>query len=122
MPVSNNIIRGGDVTPLRNNIMVYGMNFGERTTAAGIVLPGDDGRERGVRPRWAKVYSVGPKQKDVVPGDWVLVAHGRWTRAFKFEIDGKMEDLRAVDPADVLGSQTEAPDDNYVAESFTNIF
>jgi hypothetical protein len=30
---------------------------------------------------------TGPKQKDVNPGDYVLVAHGRWSRGVDFEGD-----------------------------------
>ena len=35
--------------------------------------------ERGIRPRWARVYAVGPEQKDVSEGEWILLEHGRWT-------------------------------------------
>ena len=32
------------------------MNFEERVTAGGIILRSDDGKEHGIRPRWAEVY------------------------------------------------------------------
>lgn len=67
-----------------DHVLVTDMEFGEITTASGIVLKSDDGKAHGIKPRWGKVYAVGPDQKDVSVGQWVLVEHGRWTR--KFEI------------------------------------
>jgi len=123
MPVNNTIIRGQKIRPIKDHVLVYEMNFGERKTKAGLILPGDDGRERGLRPRWAKVYAVGPEQKDIEPGQWVLVAHGRWTRSVKYEIDGKeLVELRRADNNDILGTQWEEPEDDYVADSQTAIF
>ena len=123
MPVNNTIIRGQKIRPIKDHVLVYEMNFGERKTKAGLILPGDDMRERGLRPRWAKVYAVGPEQKDIEPGQWVLVAHGRWTRSVKYEIDGKeLVELRRADNNDILGTQWEEPEDDYVADSQTAIF
>jgi len=39
----------------------------------------DNGKDRGIRPRWAKVHAVGHKVTDIKPGQWVLVEHGQWT-------------------------------------------
>lgn len=123
MPVNNTIIRGRKVRPIKDHVLVYEMNFGERRLKSGLILPGDDGRDRGLRPRWAKVYAVGPEQKDIEPGQYVLVSHGRWTRSVKYEIDGKeLVELRRADNNDILGTQWEEPDDSYVAESDTGIF
>jgi hypothetical protein len=50
------------------------------------------------------VYAVGKKQKDVQVGQWILVAHGRWTRGL--DIDDGTNDtkrtLRKIDPKDIL--------------------
>lgn len=122
MPVQANVIKDASVRPLKDNILVTDMHFGERVARSGLILIDDDARERGIRPRWARVYAVGPEQQDVSVGQWVLVDHGRWTRSIKFEVDGETKELRAVDPKDVLGSQNEEPDDEYVADSIVAKF
>ncbi len=52
---------------------------GERTVN-GLIIPGEDSNERGIRARWARVFKVGPKQDDIKEGQWVMVKHGEWTR------------------------------------------
>ena len=66
--------------PLGNSVIVRDMSFTGRTLSSGIVLLGDDAKTSGIRPRWAKVYAVGPDQKDISEGQWIMVEHGRWTR------------------------------------------
>ena len=78
-----NPVKANSVTPLHNGVIVTDMNFGERKLASGLILKSDDGTSAGVRPRWGKVYSVGPEQKDVTVGQWVLCEHGRWSRGFE---------------------------------------
>lgn len=68
---------------LGNSVIVSDMAFDERITRAGIVLLNDNGTTKGIRPRWGQVYAVGPEQTDVSVGEWVLVAHGRWTRGLE---------------------------------------
>jgi co-chaperonin GroES (HSP10) len=80
-----NSIKVKELKPLHDNILVTEMNFTERFTSGGIVIVGDDGKASGIRPRWGKVYAVGPEQTDVSVGQYVLVAHGRWTRGIKIE-------------------------------------
>jgi co-chaperonin GroES (HSP10) len=75
------------LVPLHDHVIVTDMNFGQRTLSSGIIMLGDDTKTDGIRPRWAKVYAVGPDQKDVVVGQWILVEHGRWTRGIEVEID-----------------------------------
>ena len=71
------------ITPLRDVVLVRDMDFGGRQLASGIHLLSDDGKSEGIRPRWARVYAVGPEQQDVQPGQWVLIEHGRWSRGFQ---------------------------------------
>ena len=89
------------------------MNFGEQVTAGGIIITSDDGKDRGVKPRWGKVYSKGPENKDEYNvGDWILVEHGRWTRGFKVEDgSGETQTLRTVEGESVCAWQTEKPQD-----------
>lgn len=88
--------------PLRDNIIVSDMAFDERISHGGIVLLNDDMKSSGIRPRWAKVYAVGPDQKDVNVGQYILISHGRWTRGIKIEDDTGVHVIRKVDNNDVL--------------------
>jgi co-chaperonin GroES (HSP10) len=89
--------------PIRKHILVRDMNFGEQKTSSGIVLMSDNGKSEGVKPRWAKVYAIGPEQEDVKIGDWVLMEHGRWTRGLIVEEDDGTEfDIWRIDPTGIL--------------------
>lgn len=103
-----------DLKPIRDHILVEQMYFGDRKTAKGIIIPGDDGDIRGIRPRWAKVYSVGHEQQDITPGEYVLVEHGRWTRGVDIVgHDGEIRTVRRVDPENILlVSSTPMQDEN----------
>ena len=72
-----------DITPLKKRVLVSDMQFGATKSKGGIILLDDDGTEAGIHPRWAKVYAVGKEQEDVKVGEWLLVAHGRWSRALR---------------------------------------
>lgn len=87
---------------LQNNVLVSDMVFDERISTGGIVLLNDNGKGNGIRPRWGRVYAVGPEQKDVAVGDWVLVAHGRWTRGLDLEDESGQLTIRKIDPKDIL--------------------
>lgn len=103
------------ITPLGDSVIVSSMTFGERFTTGGIVLLGDDGKASGIRPRWGKVYAVGPDQVDVKVGDWILIAHGRWSRGIEIETNGEKITLRRVDPADIMISSDSLPNDDTVS-------
>ena len=87
---------------LGKSVIVSDMAFDERITRAGIVLLNDNGTTKGIRPRWGQVYAVGPEQTDVSVGEWVLVAHGRWTRGLDIEDETGVKTIRRVDPDDIL--------------------
>jgi co-chaperonin GroES (HSP10) len=107
------------ITPTHNNIIVTDMDFDERVSKGGIILINDNMEERGIRPRWCKVVAVGPKNKDVVPGEWIYVAHGRWSRGIDMtDDDGNTVTIRMVDPKDVLMSSDELPLDDYIAPTY----
>ena len=101
-----------DIQPLKKRVLVSDMHFGERKSAGGIILMDDDGSEGGIHPRWAKVYAIGPEQKDLEIGQWVLVAHGRWTRGIILEENNQDMDVRMVDENDILLMTDEEPDIN----------
>lgn len=103
----------GSVRPIRNRVIVSGMEFGEQTTAGGIIISSDDGKDRGIKPRWGLVEAKGSENKDPFDiGDWILIEHGRWTRGFEVEMeDGTVETMRTVEAESILGWQSETPDD-----------
>jgi co-chaperonin GroES (HSP10) len=96
--------------PIGDNVIVRDMDFSGRQLASGIFLLSDDGKSEGIRPRWGRVYAVGPDQTDVVPGQWVLVEHGRWSRGLEVEIDGETFTIRRVDPDCMMFVSDQRPD------------
>jgi co-chaperonin GroES (HSP10) len=90
------------VQPLQDSILVHDMIFDERISSGGIVLLSDNGKSTGIRPRWGQVYAVGPKQTDVQIGEWLLIAHGRWTRGMDIEDETGKKTIRKVDPKEIL--------------------
>lgn len=90
------------IRPLRDRILVADMEFSERMTSGGIILPSDDRKTTGIRPRWGRVFAVGPEQKDVEVGQYILVKHGRWTRGIHMEVDDEDVVIRMVDNDDIL--------------------
>lgn len=95
------IISAKEIIPIHNDILVQDLYFGEQITSAGIVLIDDDKKSRGIHPRWAKVYAVGHENHDVIPGQWVLIEHGRWTRGIQLKEQNII--IRKVDPKCILG-------------------
>ena len=86
-----------------DHIIVYGMEFRERISRGGIIMINDDMKSAGIRPRWAQVYAVGPKSKeDIKVGDYVMIAHGRWSRGQTIEDSEGEKVIRKVDPNDIL--------------------
>lgn len=102
----------GKILPLRSNIIVSNMDFDNEVTASGIVVTSDNGKTTGIHPRWGKVFAIGPDQKDIKVGEWVLVEHGRWTRTIKFEQSpDNIIELRMVEEKSVLATADERPAD-----------
>ena len=97
--------------PLHSEVIVRDMEFSERKLASGIVLLDDNRKSEGIRPRWAEIYAVGPKQTQYKVGQWILVAHGRWTRGALVEIDGVEMTIRRVDLNEILLVSDEKPTD-----------
>ena len=102
-------IKANTVTPLHEGVIVSEINFGERKTASGIILRSDDGTSHGVRPRWGKVYSVGPTQIDVAVG----IIHESNDGVFGSKVAIRGEEFRAVCLCSVnvvQGGADESPD------------
>jgi len=110
-----------DITPLKKRILVSHMQFGETKSKGGIILVDDDGSAGGIHPRWAKVYAIGNQQDDVEVGQWLMVAHGRWSRAFKVRKDGTELEVRMIDENDILLVSDDEPEFNSKQAGYVNM-
>jgi co-chaperonin GroES (HSP10) len=108
-------ISKAQLKPLNDHVIVMDMNFKERIVGS-IILPNDDGKSSGIRPRWAEVYAVGPLQKDIKVGDYVLVEHGRWTRGIEVEDETGKHMLRRVDPNGLMMVSDHLPHDETISD------
>ena len=108
-----NVVKG-NIVPLPDNILVADMNFEEQTTASGIIIQSDDGKSHGVKPRWCRVWAIGPDQHDVKVGEWIYIEHGRWTRGIKVDDNGNEIIIRRVDTNAILLQADERPSDAYL--------
>ena len=109
-----------DITPLKKRVLVSHMHFGETKSKGGIILVDDDGSQAGIHPRWAKVYAIGKEQEDVTVGQWVMVAHGRWSRALKVKKDDIELEVRMIDEEDILLVSDEEPEQNRKQAGYVN--
>ena len=67
------------VKALPGKVLVTDLERGSRVVR-GIIIPDDNGKSEGIRPRWGKVFSIGEGVKDIEVGQWILIENGRWTR------------------------------------------
>ena len=72
------------VKAMPGKVLVTDLERGSRMIG-GIIIPDDNGKSEGIRPRWARVYSVGEGVTEISPGQWILIENGRWTRMLKVE-------------------------------------
>ena len=110
-------LRQSQICPLNNSVIVSEMVFDQRITSSGIILPNDNGTGSGIRPRWGQVYATGPEQSDVTVGQWICVAHGRWTRGIDIEDESGKKTLRRIDPNDILMVSDEIPQDDTMSDA-----
>jgi co-chaperonin GroES (HSP10) len=97
---------------LHDHVIVSEMTFDQRITQGGLILLNDNGTTLGIRPRWGQVYAVGPEQTDVQVGQWICVAHGRWTRGLDIEDESGLRTIRRIDPEDILLISDTQPQDD----------
>ena len=105
----------GKIRPIRDHVLVSDMEFDAVTTQSGIYIPSQNGKTTGIKPRWGKVFAIGPEQTDVKVGEWIYVEHGRWTRGITLEDDeGNEIVIRRVDNESILLRADEPPKDVYI--------
>jgi co-chaperonin GroES (HSP10) len=108
------------IRAIHSDVIVTDMDFDEIKTQSGIIIKSDDGKSHGVKPRWGRVYKVGPEQKDIREGQWILVEHGRWTRKIKID-DGKGEkEIQKVEVESILAVADEKPNDAYIGQEYAH--
>jgi co-chaperonin GroES (HSP10) len=90
------------IRALHDHVIVTDMNFDQKISHGGIIIPTGDRKLEGIHARWARVYAVGPDQQDVCTGQYVLITHGRWTRGLDIEDPEGEKTIRRVDNKDIL--------------------
>lgn len=70
----------GIIDPISDHIIISDIENDNQKVVKGIIRISQDRTTEGIRPRWAKIIKVGPDQKDVSAGQWILIEHGQWTR------------------------------------------
>jgi co-chaperonin GroES (HSP10) len=109
--MSLNVIRG-KIKPIRDRVLISDMEFGDEKTQSGIVVLSGNGKSSGIKPRWGRVFAIGPEQEDVKVGEWIYVDHGRWSRGVTIEDETGTEIIiRLVDNKDILLSADTPPED-----------
>ena len=63
---------------------------------------------------------MGNQQEDVKVGQWLMIAHGRWSRAFKVAKEGVELEVRMVDENDILLVSEDEPDSNRMQAGYVN--
>lgn len=97
-----NPIKTNGVKALRGRVLVHNIEQGEKRSKGGVIILDDDGKERGIRERWAQIYAVGDDVTDVTVGQWVLIKHGRWSRGISILDNGQSITIRQADYPDAL--------------------
>jgi len=109
------------IKALKGKVLVTDLERGSRLIN-GIIIPDDNGKSEGIRPRWGRVYSIGEGIDEISVGQWILVENGRWTRMLKIrEDDGTYIQVWGVEwPKSVMLVSDEDPDMNIFSEFTTS--
>lgn len=91
------------IIPMRDKVLVTDIESGDKVTKSGLIIIDDNGKDRGIRPRWARVWAVGKDITDLQVGQWILISHGRWSRGVNVDQNGEVVTIRQVEyPASIL--------------------
>ncbi len=100
----------GTLRPLKDKILVHNLQFGETISKGGLIILDDDGKERGIHPRWAQVWKMGVDvDEDIELGDWILIEHGRWTRTIIVHEEDEKIKVNMIDPECIMLVSTKLP-------------
>lgn len=91
------------IKPLRYHVLGFFINPpGKGISRGGIIVPSDDMKNRGIKPRWFEIEYVGKDhEEDFEKGDLVYVLHGRWSRGHEVG-DPDRRKLHKIDTRDIL--------------------
>jgi len=92
-------IKISSLRALRDHVIITDMEFRERITTGGLILPND------------------PEQTSVRVGEYVCIAHGRWTRGLEIEDQQGTRTIRRIDPNDILLVSDELPQDDTMGDA-----
>lgn len=81
-------------------IYVDRIEYGERKTKSGIIIPTETMDYQGyfARPRWCRVKYKADNINFVNEGEWVLLQHGHWSTSMKMEINGFQQKVWYISP------------------------
>jgi hypothetical protein len=108
------------IKAMPGKVLVTDLERGSRIIN-GIIIPDDNGKSEGIRPRWGRVYSVGEGIDEITIGQWILIENGRWTRMLKVREDnGDQIQVWGVEwPQSVMLVSDEDPEMNIFSEYTT---
>lgn len=111
------------INALKGKLLVTALETGARVIN-GFIIPDDNGKSEGIRPRWGKVYAKGEDITEVEVGQWVLVENGRWTRMVEIKDDnGDKVKLWGVEwPQSVMLVSDEFPEEMSIFSQFTSSY
>lgn len=97
------------VTALPNGIIARLLEDPNKDTVTrgGLIVMANNESENGIRPRWFQTISVGKEIDYIKEGEYILVAHGRWTRGL--DVDG--EKVFGIDVPEIMGTSDTLPAD-----------
>ncbi len=96
------------IKPIHDKVLAKMIDgFGHFKTTSGIIIAEKEMTEGSIRPRWFEIMYTGPKQTSVHPGEYVLMAHGRWSRGITYDHDK----LYFLDNDEMLAVSSELPED-----------
>jgi len=111
MATNFNRIKCNRMEAIDKDILAYDMYFGERKLNSGLIILNDDMKDSGIRPRWCKIYEVGPNVDHLNVGQYIYVEHGRWSRGVDITDNEGDKTIRKIDPKDILLVSDEEPTD-----------
>ena len=101
-----------------NNIKAFGDRVlatmvdkptGYKKSKSGLLIADKDMDQNSIRPRWFKIYAVGEEIDYVTEGQYVLVAHGRWSNGIK-AWEGSDDKLYLLDNKELLMVSDDKPE------------
>lgn len=95
--------------PLKENVFVDELDRGVHLTHGGIIIPDDNMTDRGIHPRWARVWAIGPDVQGIEVGEWLLIEHGRWTTGIDMRLPSGLVRVWRIEwpKAVILASDTD---------------